>query len=154
MSIDEFTIDFKCDGALDLHYAMFGAEIKNILVNGIPIDDVDYPYCSNIAFVLGNGYEVSFETGHIDSRDAVDFVTYGEQPPMTVDLLDAQQAIGRRIKAVWVDSLTTQFEDGKVGTNKTLRLFVEYMHLPMGIFKTASIKGDQDGPSINVQIRR
>ena len=69
MSIDEFAIDFERDGALDLYYAMFGAEIKDILVNGIPIDDVDYPYCSNITIVLDNGYEVSFETGHIDSRD-------------------------------------------------------------------------------------
>lgn len=90
MSIDEFAIDFKCDGFLDLYYAMFGVEIKNILVNGIPIDDVDYPYCSNITIVLDNGYEVYFETGHIDSRDVADFVTYGEQPPMTVDLLDAR----------------------------------------------------------------
>lgn len=154
MSIDEFTIDFKCDGSLDLYYAMFGAEIKNILVNGIPIDDVDYPYCSNITIVLDNGYEVYFETGHIDSRDVADFVTYGEQPPMTVDLLDAQQTIGRRINAVWVDSLTTLFEDGNVGTNKTFRLFVKYAHLPMDIFKTASIKNNADGPSINVQIRR
>lgn len=154
MSIDEFAIDFERDGALDLYYAMFGAEIKDILVNGIPIDDVDYPYCSNITIALDNGYEVYFETGHIDSRDVADFVTYGEQPPMTVDLLDAQQTIGRRIKAAWVDSLTTLFEDGNVGTNKTFRLFVEYMHLPMGIFKTASIKNNADGPSINVQIRR
>lgn len=154
MSTDEFAIDFKRDGSLDLYYAMFGAEIKNILVNGIPIDDVDYPYCSNITIVLDNGYEVYFETGHVDSRDVADFVTYGEQPPMTVDLLDAQRAIGRRVNAVWVDSLTTQFEDGEVGTNKTFRLFVEYVHLPMDIFKTASIKNNADGPSINVQIRR
>lgn len=154
MSIDEFAIDFERDGSLDLYYAMFGAGIKDILVNGIPIDDVDYPYCSNVTIVLDNGYEVYFETGHIDSRDVADFVTYGEQPPMTVDLLDAQRAIGRRINAVWVDSLTTLFEDGEVGTNKTFRLFVEYMHLPMDIFKTASIKNNADGPSINVQIRR
>lgn len=154
MSIDEFSIDFERDGARDLSYAMFGAEIKSILVNGIPIDDVDYPYCSNIAFVLDNGYEVSFETGHIDSRDVAGFLTYEEQPPMAVDLLGAQQAVGRRINAVWVDSLTTQFEDGEVGTNKTLRLFVKYGHLPMDIFKTASIKNNADGPSINVQIRR
>lgn len=153
MSIDGFAIDFKRDGSLDMYHAMFGAGIKDILVNGIPIDDVDYPYCSNVTIVLDNGYEVYFETGHIDSRDVADFVTYGEQPPMTIDLLDAQQAIGRRIKAVWVDSLTTQFEDGEVGTNKTLRLFVEYAHLPMDIFKTASIKNNADGPSINVQIR-
>ena len=55
MSIDEFAIDFERDGALDLYYAMFGAEIKDILVNGIPIDDVDYPYCSNITIVLDTG---------------------------------------------------------------------------------------------------
>lgn len=154
MSIDEFAIDFKCDGSLDLYYAMFGVEIKDILVNGIPVDDVDCPYCSNITIVLDNGYEVYFETGHIDSRDVADFVTYGEQPSMTVDLLNAYRAIGRRVNAVWVDSLTTLFEDGNVGTNKTFRLFVEFMHLPMDIFKTASIKNNADGPSINVQIRR
>lgn len=154
MSTNEFTIEYKVDGALNLYNAMVGSAIKDILVDGVSIDETANSYARDITFVLDNGYEVSFETGKVDARDVADSVTYEGQPPLTIDLLDAEQVIGRRIKAVWVDSMTNTFYDDEVGTNKTLRLFIEYVHLPMNIFKTVSTKRDDDGPAIHVQIRR
>ena len=98
--------------------------------------------------MLDNGTELCFEHDEIDARYIAGLTMYGKQDCLCVGVNDAKRAIGRRVKAVWVDCLTTMFLNGEAGARKTLRVFVDGDHLPLDLFDTLSTNATDIGPAI------
>lgn len=157
MSVKKLTINYKLDGAVELHNAMVGSVVSEITVDGTPISEnanFDTEF-RNIVIIMDNGVEICFKSEKVDGRDVAGVSQgHGSYSMLTADLLDMERAIGKRVIAAWMDGTTTAFLDGEVGFSKTFRIFVEDIHLPLELFSTVSILIDDFGPAIYAKIRQ
>lgn len=157
MGVKKLIIGYKLDGAIELHNAMVGSVVSNIIVDGTPISEntnFDTGF-HNIVIIMDNGAEICFKSEKVDGRDIVgEGQGHGSYSMLTADLLDMERAIGKRVIAAWMDGTTTAFLDGEVGFSKTFRIFVDGLHLPMELFSTVSISVDDFGPAIYAKIRQ
>lgn len=148
MGDNKKSIVHRTDWSINLHDAMVGSVISQILVDGTPVGNVNHCYFHNITLVLDSGTELCFESDEIEARYIAGLTMYGKQDCLCVSVNDARRAIGRQVKAAWVDCTTTMFLNGEAGAKKTLRVFVDGIHLPLDIFETFSTNETDIGPAI------
>lgn len=149
----KFTIDSTTDGGSELHEAIAGGRIVDVLVNGIPIDEADLSRVSSrsVTLKMGSGTEVEFKSKVTDpySGAAVE-----HDSRVTVSRFAMGEIVGKQVIAAWVDYVTEDhYSDGVCWNYKTLRVLADGFHRPMTLIST-EFDRREEGPLMFVEIRQ
>lgn len=148
----KFTIDSTTDGSVKLYEAIAGNCIVDVLVNGVPIEEVDLSSdFRSVTLKMSNGTEVEFKSKSIDPYTGK-VIEYDDL--MDVSLFATGEIVGKRVIAAWVDYVTEEDTYGDVScwSYKTLRVLADGFHRPMTLINTEYDTRDE-GPLMFVEIR-
>ncbi len=148
----KFTIYSTTDGVGELHEAIAGSCIVDVLVNGIPIDEANLDHVSpcSVTLKMGSGTEVEFKSKVTDPYSGM---VVDHDCRVSASVFAAGEVVGKRVTAAWVDYVTEdRYGDGNCWNYKTLRVLVDGFHRPMTLIST-EFDRREEGPLMFVEIR-
>lgn len=147
----KFTIDSTTDGSANLHEAIAGSCIVDVLVNGVPVEEADLSSdFRSVTLKMDNGTEVEFESKVTDPYSGT---VVERDSRVSASTFAAGEVVGKRVIAAWVDYVTEdRYGDGSCWNYKTLRVLADGFHRPVTLIST-EFDRREEGPLMFVEIR-